>query len=322
MLYQSLYLPLPCGSRLHLMSINKEAPSPEQNQGLPILMVHGMVEDGRIFYHPSGKGLGSYLAQQGYQVYVADLRGIGKSTPKIGRHSQHGQTETICQDLPALIDFVLAHSKQPKLHLAAHSWGGVYLNAMLVRFPHLINKVICGVYFGSKRRVRVKNFDRLLKIEFFWNRFSPLLSRSFGYLPAKKLKFGADNETLKTHRQCVSWVRDDHWRDSDDNFDYGQAAKNLVLPPIRYFAAIRDFSLGHRSDVKLFMSESCLKHASYQLLSKKAGNKLDYDHLNMLTAAQAVDDHFPRVLQWLQQKETKQVHSHANDGANTQTASQ
>ena len=308
MLYQSLYLPLACGSQLHLMSI-KKADIIDDPQSPPILMVHGMVEDGRIFYHPSGKGLGSYLASQGYRVYIADLRGVGKSTPKINKDSKHGQTETICQDLPNIINFVLTHSQQSKLHLAAHSWGGVYLNAMMVRFPELTDKVISGVYFGSKRRVRVKNFDRLLKIELFWNRFSPLISKYFGYLPAKALKFGSDNETLKTHKQCVSWVKEDNWHDSDDNFDYAQAAQEKVLPPIHYFAAIRDFSLGHRSDVKLFMSESCLEHASYQLLSKKTGNKLDYDHLNMLTAPQAVDDHFPQVLQWFKEKERTSIFS-------------
>lgn len=302
MQFKSLYVSLACGSKLHLMNIQKETAGSAPN-GIPILMIHGMVEDGRIFYHRSGKGLGSYLAKQGYQVYAADLRGLGKSTPSIHSKSQHGQTETICQDIPALIDFVLKHSGHKQLHLVAHSWGGVYINSTLMRFPELIPKVISGVYFGSKRRVRVKNLDRLIKIDVVWNRLGRIASRRTGYLPGIKLKMGSENETNKTHRQCVQWVKKDAWKDSDDGFDYAKAAQQTELPPILYYAAINDLSLGHRSDVKLFMNESDASTASYQLLSKKAGHQLDYDHLNMLTAAEAVHDHFPQLLKYIQAKE-------------------
>lgn len=54
-------------------------------EGEPIWMMHGSIEDGRIFYSPSGKGLASFLAAQGYDVIVADLRGRGKSTPAISK---------------------------------------------------------------------------------------------------------------------------------------------------------------------------------------------------------------------------------------------
>ena len=49
-------------------------------QGQPVLMVHGAIENGRIFYNEKGKGFGCYLAQQGFDVYVIDLRGRGHYT--------------------------------------------------------------------------------------------------------------------------------------------------------------------------------------------------------------------------------------------------
>lgn len=270
-------------------------------RGIPVLMIHGMVEDGRIFYHPSGKGLGCYLARQGYEVYVADLRGIGQSTPHINRHSLHGQSETIREDIPALFRFVQQHSGQSQLHLVAHSWGGVYLNAALLRAPHFIPHVLSSVYFGSKRTVRARNPDRYLRINLVWNRLAKHLTRQQGYLPAVRYKLGSANETGKTHRQCVDWVRQPHWIDSDDGFDYGLAAQITRLPDTLYYAALRDFSLGHRFDVKRFAAECGPHHFEYRLLARKNGNQLDYDHINMLTAPQCVDDHFPQLLHWLQQ---------------------
>lgn len=175
MRFQSLFCATSHGHQLHVMHVSQPG-----NLGEPVLMVHGMVEDGRIFYHKSGKGLACYLASQGFDVYVADLRGIGLSTPKIGSASTHGQTETIRDDIPALIDFVLEKSQHKKLHLAAHSWGGVNSNSALLRKPELIERVASSVYFGSKRTVRAKTFDRYLKVELVWNRLAFLMGRKKG----------------------------------------------------------------------------------------------------------------------------------------------
>lgn len=260
-----------------------------------------MVEDGRIFYHHSGKGLASYLAKQGFQVFVADLRGVGKSTPAISSHSKHGQTETVCQDIPAIIQFVKQHSSKQQLHLVAHSWGGVYLNASLLRFPEIAKTIKSAVYFGSKRRIRVKNLARLFMIELMWKRLGVLVSKTKGYFPAIALKAGSENETKKTHLQCVDWITQDRWLDSDDGFDYHHAMKTSELPPILYFAAINDSCLGHRADVQLFADECYHDNAKYQLLSKANGNQKDYGHLDMLTAKEAIDDHFPQVVSWFTQ---------------------
>ena len=58
----------------------------------------------QIFYTEKGKGLGCYLAEQGFDVYVLDLRGRGKSTPLINAESDYGQHEAITHDIPLLID--------------------------------------------------------------------------------------------------------------------------------------------------------------------------------------------------------------------------
>lgn len=297
MRYQSLFVNQDTHN-LHLMHISQAG-----QHGIPILMIHGMVEDGRIFYHKSGKGLGSYMAQQGYDVYVADLRGIGLSTPKINATSTHGQTETIQQDIPSLIRFVLEHSNHNKLHIVAHSWGGVYVNSALLFQSKLIPQIISSTFFGSKRTVRARTFERYLKIDLIWNRLSLAASKRKGFLPAINYKLGSENESHKTHRQCVDWVKNDAWIDSDDGFDYGAAAKSTRLPPTLHIAAIRDVSMGHRYDVKSFIKESGPHKAEYLLLAKKHGNSLDYDHINMLTAAECVADHFITVVNWVKKQE-------------------
>ena len=103
-----------------------------------------------VFFIPKkGKGLACYLARQGFDVYVADLRGRGKSKPAIDKDADYGQTEAITQDLPAFIRYVFEQTGQ-NMHLVAHSWGGVLLASTLARFAELRPKILSKVCFGTK----------------------------------------------------------------------------------------------------------------------------------------------------------------------------
>lgn len=281
--------------KLHLRHIcNEDAP-----QGQPVLMVHGAIENGRIFYNEKGRGLGPFLASQGYDVYILDLRGRGETQPRLAPFDGYGQTETIVEDLPLFMEYVHSQNPQP-MHLIAHSWGGVLLTSTLARFPELIEKVRSQVYFGTKRRVAAFNLEVLVKIKFMWHFLAPKIAKRKGFLPAKSMNFGSDDETIKSHLQSMKWTKTLHWTDEEDGFDYIQACRNIQWPPSKFVAAINDKALGHPDDVKRFMDEANYVDAKYVLLSKANGNAEDYDHISMLTAKTAADDHFADVVDWLQ----------------------
>lgn len=292
---QSIPVPLANGDILNLQRFTGAAPAP------PVLMLHGAIENGRIFYSESGKGLAPYLARNGYDVFVIDLRGHGKSTPPIDHTSRFGQTEAITEDIPACVEAVKRLCGRAPQQWIAHSWGGVLFSSVLARFPAYTELVGSMVYFGSKRTIRVWNIQRLLKVDLVWKWLCPLACRIAGYLPARLLRIGSDNETTKTYRQSAAWVRNDAWVDSDDGFDYGAAVRKISLPPIWYIAAVNDHALGHPRDVRNFMDSAGRQECRYTLLSRISGNQLDYDHINMLTHPEAENDHFPLVLRWLRQ---------------------
>ena len=270
----------------------------QRHGGIPILMLHGAIENGRIFYSDKGKGFGCYLARQGFDVYVADYRGRGLSTPTIKQNNNHGYYETITQDIPELMNFIFQKTGK-KMHVVCHSWGGVLFGSSLVRFPEVKEKTLSNLCFGTKRQVTVWNPERLLKVTLVWNRLAPLLTRRKGFLDAKRLKIGADAETHRSLTESVSWVKRSKWVDPVDNFDYEHAAKRVVWPPTWHLTGINDHVLGNERDVKRFISESHNNKAKFTLLSKANGNKHDYDHINILTHANAVHDHFPNIVSWL-----------------------
>lgn len=294
MLGQSLYLSLP-DHQLHLKYFSQKSDFP------PIVCIHGAIENGKIFYSNSGKGLAPYLARNGFSVYVLDLRGKGKSTPFISKQSQHGQWEVIVEDLPAVIEFIAKRHPSYKQQWIAHSWGGVLLYSTLARFPHYIKNIGACVMFGSKRNINVMHAQKFLTMNVFWNRICRALVKVYGYLPAKNLKFGSDNESDLFHKHVVKWASaGEAWIDPIDHFNYQEAILKCQLPPTYQIAAQADRYLGHPKDVWDFMVESGAKAQSqYQILSKKNGNQFDYDHINMLTHPLAEKDHFPSVLEFL-----------------------
>ncbi len=292
MITESIYLSLNSSDTLHIKRIG-------QADGDPVLLIHGQVENGRIFYSNSGKGLAPYLADQGFDCYVLDLRGRGESRPKTSGASRFTQYDLICGDIPASAAKIRElRGDRPQIWMA-HSWGGVLATAALARFPHLCRNVRKAVYFGAKRRVRVKNFHRLLYIDIVWNRVCRWLVRKDGFLDARRYGIGSDSESAATWRDCVAWVKADAWEDCSDAFDYHTMLKKIDLPPILYVAAINDRCLGHPADVRLLMDESESRRAELRLIGKNFGNHHNYGHINMLTHPDCIHDHFPAIVQWL-----------------------
>ncbi len=297
----SLFLPVSPTDQLHLKRFYSTPLGP------PVFLLHGSVENGRVFYSNNGKGLAPFLARHGLDVYVGELRGRGRSRPPIGRHAQYGQTEAICEDLPTMVQAIQELRGDVPQHWIFHSWGGVLAFSMLARRPEWIPRVESITCLATKRRIRVFNLKKFFIIDLLWNRLARFITSLWGFLPAKSLGMGSDNETKKSHLQNVLWVRAaSPWLDSDDQFNYGEKIQGLDLPPTLHLVGSRDAYLGNPKDVRDFLSETGTKKFHYELLSRKNGHRRDYDHLDILTHPDAEQDHFPMILRWIQSKEFRQ----------------
>ena len=292
--FQSLWIPLNARDKLHLMRVGNNP------QGPVVFMLHGSIASGRAFYTLNGKGLAPYLARAGYDVYVADLRGRGLSTPTIGRHSDFGQTQVITEEIPAFLAKIEELRGTVAQHWIGHSWGALLLYAYLARFSAQRERLRSLICFGTKRRIRVFNWEKFWKVNFFWLGLGSLLTRIFGYFPAKIFMPGADNETRKSHAQSIPWLKEETWVDPEDGFPYGEAIRNIELPPTLHLTGAHDHALGHARDVSDFLHEIGAQHAEFRLIGRAQGYRHNYNHLNILTHPDAVLDHFPLVLQWLE----------------------
>lgn len=264
----------------------------------PVLMIHGSIENGKIFYSSSGKGLAPFLAKNGFDVFVADLRGRGLSKPSISKNSTHGLTEILSVDFQAMIGKIKEIKGDVPQHWIAHSWGGVLMLAYLARNFKQV-KIASMIFFASKRRITVLNWKKFWMVNLMWNFIAKIIVSFKGYLPAKEMRLGSDNETKKSHRETVTWVESGKWLDWNDKSDYSATLKKISLPPTLYLAGSNDKVLGHPTDVKLLMSETGKQNHEFIILGKTYGSLHNYGHIDILTHADAEKDVYPLALKWM-----------------------
>lgn len=265
----------------------------------PVLMIHGAIEDGRIFYSSKGKGLAPFIARNGFDVFVPDFRGHGRSDPRISRSTHFGQTELITRELPTILDAMEDWTGGRPVHVVAHSWGGVIVSSCLARYPERKYGIRSLLYLGTKRCIHVKNRCRSIQIDLLWKTMGRLLTGIFGYLPARLFRLGSMDETRRYHRQTLAWIKPGPWVDPADGFDYGQAAGAHEFPPGWFVAGAGDACLGNPDDVWAFMSEHGGQPFRFSMLGKEEGSRNDYGHVDMLTHEDGPEDHFPHLVAWL-----------------------
>lgn len=96
-----------------------------------VLFVHGATYPAETTFDLKLNGLSwmDYIARHGYDVYLVDVRGFGKSTRprEMGQPAEDNapivRTDTAVEDVAAAIDFVLQRRGASKLNLMGWSWG-------------------------------------------------------------------------------------------------------------------------------------------------------------------------------------------------------
>ena len=80
-----------------------------------------------------GQSWMEYIAARGYDVYLLDIRGYGKSTRPKEMSEEASENppivrgETAVKDIGAVVDFILARRNIARLNLLAHSWGSTLM---------------------------------------------------------------------------------------------------------------------------------------------------------------------------------------------------
>ena len=288
---------MPSTDQLHISRLYQDHGTP----GTPVLLLHSIMQDGSFFGSEQGTGLGFFLANQGFDVYVADLRGRGKSWPKLSARSHFSAHQVITEDLPALSKKIVSIRGPLAQIWIGHGWGSVVMCSYYARYGDSICPIAKMVHFAPRRKIHRVTFLKQLLFGVGWKKCAGLFVTLMGYMPSKALKLGSCNESKGNYKDYLAWSASEQWCDSEDGFDYGAAILQRQLPPGLYFAASGDRVYGDTADVREFIRELGRHDCRLMILSRNGGSHRDYNHRAMLNHRDCESDHFPLLLNWLQQ---------------------
>ena len=174
----------------------------------PMLLIHPAMGIGASYYEPLAKA----LAASGFDTLSVDLRGIGQSERRAGRHSDFGFLESATLDLPAAVEAAKKLRPEAPIFLFGHSLGGM-LNCLYASLHQdllvgLILVASCSDYYGTWPFPR--KYLNLLGMQTAW-----LVSKFLGHYPGHFFGFGG--------REARRMVRDWAYQGLTGRFDVGKS---------------------------------------------------------------------------------------------------
>jgi pimeloyl-ACP methyl ester carboxylesterase len=130
-----------------------------------VLFVHGATYPAHTAFDLQIGGLSwmDYIAARGYDVYLVDLRGYGKSTrPKEMAEPPDNnppivRTETAVKDIDAAVEFILKRRNIPRLVLLGWSWGTFSCPTYAIAHPDKVERLVlyAPIWIGMTGRLAV-----------------------------------------------------------------------------------------------------------------------------------------------------------------------
>ncbi len=136
-----------------------------------VLFVHGATYPAHTCFDLAidGRSWMDYIAARGYDVYLLDLRGYGKSTrpPEMAKPPEANppivRTATAVKDIAAVVDFILKRRGIPRLVLLGWSWGTFSSPSYAIQNPGKVERLAlyAPIFIGMTGRLAVAEDGRL-----------------------------------------------------------------------------------------------------------------------------------------------------------------
>jgi pimeloyl-ACP methyl ester carboxylesterase len=115
-----------------------------------VLFVHGATYPAHTAFDLQLEGMSwmDYIARRGYDVYLLDLRGYGKSSrpPEMSdKPEAHGpivRGDTAVKDIGSVVDFILKRRNIPRLDLLGWSWGTTLMATYTTQNPGKVDRLV------------------------------------------------------------------------------------------------------------------------------------------------------------------------------------
>lgn len=137
------------GIQLHVRNKHPEGISNFGSDRI-VLFVHGATYNSESGFDLPLNGISwmDYVAQRGWDVYIMDLRGYGRSTrpPEMSKPAAENppivNTDVAVKDVAAVVDHIIARRGVPRIKLLGWSWGTVIMGAYTAKNNSKVERLV------------------------------------------------------------------------------------------------------------------------------------------------------------------------------------
>jgi pimeloyl-ACP methyl ester carboxylesterase len=260
-----------------------------QTRGTPVILLHGSFSNRRFWYSPKGIGLGAYLARQGFDVWIPEMRGHGLSK-RNHDYVKNRIADYARYDLPAIGAFVREQSAQIP-HWIGHSLGGITLAAALG-----------GQFLGAPAVASVALFGCQVSRTHWPLKITPVewggrfILKRLAQLSGPRFKRGPEDEPAGVMIEAMRW-NGLFGRFGDRERDWWKGLADVDVPLLAV-SAVGDQQDPDWACRKLFEQVGA-EHRQYLCLGRQQGFSGDFGHVEMLVSKAAQVEVWPLVERWL-----------------------
>jgi predicted alpha/beta hydrolase len=253
---------------------------------VPILLVHGTFSN-RAFFG-GHNGLAQYLADRGYDTWVAELRGRSS-----GHRPHWGFEDWIVSDAPALLCALCDATGSPRVLWIGHSAGGIIAAGCGARSDANARMLAGIILLAAPAPDRPGPWHAMVAA------VGSVVGRLAGRFPARALRIGPADEGPGILRQWSGWNLRQRWV-GRDGFDYLGGAKQVSVPALAV-AGAGDLLAPPSSCRRLLDALGGDDH-TLMICGRDSGFSRNYTHNRLVISSDAREEIWPRIAGWIEER--------------------
>lgn len=298
----------------------------------PVLLIHGMSTNRfDVDFSNPRLSLAKYLNRQGFDTWVVELRGTGKSyrrglVPglKAKLWSDWTFDDHIFKDLPVVVDYLKKVTKRRKFHWVGHSLGGTVVYAAIGALGSSVcaSAAVLGaamsasakpgiVKLGLKadplvKRLPILPFVLLAKLGRSASRWLLPLEDN-NYYSAENmdpetiqeaLRVAVENVSVPLFMQMHGWYKNNHFCSVDKKVSYRDNLKKIKSPFLVGAGSVDGVT--PYPDVHFGYRRLGSKDKKLVVFGKEQGFMTDYGHVDLVLGRHAPREVYPVIADWLE----------------------
>lgn len=143
---ESIWTETEDGRQIHIFFIRARN---KEKANFPVVLCHGIASQGKYWYFNEKSSWAVELAENGFDVFIPDLRGVGKSA-KDGMNFSFYEYQ---KDVIAIIRKVKDATGAQKVHWIGHSMGGMVIYLVATEEPEFIKDIASFTAVASPYKI-------------------------------------------------------------------------------------------------------------------------------------------------------------------------